>query len=185
MAADPAKTPAPMSAEDKAMMDAWMKAATPGDAHHKLAALEGTWDAKVMMYNEPGAPPELATATTTGTMILGGRFLQTRIENGAMTMGIPYAGVGLTGYDNLKKEYVEAWVDTAGTSITLYEGNVDPATGVLKFTGTEPNLMGGKPLETRHTVTFKDANHYVVEGWEPGPDGKMTKVLEIDYTRRK
>ncbi|PYQ47537.1 MAG: hypothetical protein DMF59_18605, partial [Acidobacteria bacterium] len=45
-----------MSAEEKAQMEAMMKAGTPGEAHQKLASMIGTWDVEVKMYPQPGAP---------------------------------------------------------------------------------------------------------------------------------
>ena len=47
----------PMSAEQKAMMEAWAKIATPGAAHKSLAGMVGTWDAEVTSWMDPGQPP--------------------------------------------------------------------------------------------------------------------------------
>ena len=48
-----------MTAEQQAMMDAWMKLATPGEAHKKLNQLVGSFDATVKLWMAPGAPPEV------------------------------------------------------------------------------------------------------------------------------
>lgn len=56
-------------------------------------------------------------------MILGGRFLQQEV-NGEM-MGMPMNGIGITGYDNLKKKYVGFWIDNMGTGMYTMEGEMD------------------------------------------------------------
>src|SRR5690348_10350298 len=62
--------------DQKAAMDAMMKAAAPGEAHKKLATLVGTWDATVKTYMRPDAPPAISHAVGTNKMILGGRYVQ-------------------------------------------------------------------------------------------------------------
>ena len=52
-----ADTPKDKAAQQKAAMDAMMRAATPGEAHKKLNAMAGTFDAKLKMWMEAGAPP--------------------------------------------------------------------------------------------------------------------------------
>ena len=37
-------------------------------------------------------------------------------------MGQPFSGVGIDGYDNLRKKYVTTWIDTMGTGIFSMEG---------------------------------------------------------------
>src|ERR1700758_10758 len=82
-----------MSAEEKAQMDAMMKAATPGDAHKKLAAMVGTWDAVVKMYPmQPGAPVQQSTATSESKWVLGGRWVQETVAGSFM--GMPFNGIG-------------------------------------------------------------------------------------------
>jgi hypothetical protein len=34
-------------------------------------------------------------------------------------------------------------------------------------------------------VTVTDENHHSMEMWMPGPDGKVFKMMEITYTRKK
>src|SRR4051794_20357191 len=81
-AEEPAKTPAAVKAapakapamDPKAIMDAYMKMATPGDAHKWIAKGEGTWDAKVTMF-QPGQPPAESAGTMEAKMKLDGRWL--------------------------------------------------------------------------------------------------------------
>ena len=52
--------PPDMTAEQKAMLEAWEKAATPGDAHKQLVAqFEGTWTTRQTMWMDPSKPHTL------------------------------------------------------------------------------------------------------------------------------
>lgn len=165
-----------MSAEDKAMMDAWMKASTPGDHHKKLAGLEGTWNTNVKMWMKPGAPPEESTGTSENKMVLGGRYLQ-QSYSGSM-MGGPFNGIGYTAYDNIKNEFVSTWIDSAGTGIMVSKGNL------MEMSGTVDDPVTGKPLAVKEKLTIADADHHSFEMWMPAPDGSMFKTMEIWYTRK-
>src|SRR6185436_13298643 len=76
--------PPPMSAEDQADMQKWMAVATPGTPHKGLAALEGTWTAKVKSWMKPGAPPMESEGTAEQKMVLEGRFLEQRFSGNFM-----------------------------------------------------------------------------------------------------
>ena len=52
----PAAPPA-MTAEQKAEMEAYIKAGTPGAPHQALAATAGNYDLKLKSWHEAGAPP--------------------------------------------------------------------------------------------------------------------------------
>src|SRR2546423_14293165 len=57
----------------KAQMDAWMKASTPGDAHKKLDGMVGAWNVTVKSWMAPGAPPMESTGSAVDSRGLGGR----------------------------------------------------------------------------------------------------------------
>ena len=172
-----------MSAEEKAAMDAMMKAASPGEAHKKLAGMVGTWDATVKMYNAPGAPAQVSTGTSENKLVLGGRWVQETF-NGTF-MGMPFSGIGYTGYDNIKKQYVGTWMDTMSTSMMQSAGTGDASGKSFTFSSTMDDPVTGKPVTTKSTMTVSDENHHTMEMWMPAPDGKMFKMMEISYTRKK
>lgn len=175
-------TPAAGKMDEKAMMEMMAKYSTPGPEHKKLEAYVGTWDTSVKMWMEPGATPQESTGTAENSMILGGRYLQQKYE-GSM-MGQPFSGIGYTAYDLYKKQYLSTWMDTMGTSIMSMSGNTD-ASGKMVMTGSMDDPMTGKKMDFKEVMTAVDNDHQVFEMWTPGPDGKMFKTLEINYTRRK
>src|SRR5205807_8613951 len=136
-AADPAKKKEP-TAEEKAAMDAMMKAASPGEQHKKLESLVGTWNATMKMYMQPGAPAQESHGTAVDEAILGGRFVQEKF-NGQF-MGMPFNGIGYFGYDNMKKQYVASWIDNMGTSLMTLTGTSD-SPNEFTFKGSAPDPM--------------------------------------------
>jgi hypothetical protein len=105
---------APKAPSPEEMMKAWTAAATPGEAHKKLEPIVGSFDVKTTSWMAPGKPPEETVGTSESKWVLGNRFVEENVT-GTM-MGQPFSGVGYTGYDNYKKKYVGAWMDSMGTA---------------------------------------------------------------------
>ncbi len=170
-----------MSAEEQAAMDAWMKLATPGEAHKKLNRCVGTFDATVKMWMAPGAPPDVSKGQNEAKWILDGRFIQDTFTGTAM--GMPFTGIGMTGYDNQKKKYVGTWTDTWSTHLQTMTGDMD-ASGALTMTSTVFDPMVGKEKKVRSVTRFVDDKTHTFETFEPGPDGKEIRTMEITFVRR-
>ena len=168
--------------DPKAAMDAMIKAATPGEQHHALESIVGTFDAKVSMWNAPGAPPQESTGTSTNTWVLGNRYVEQQYAG--TFAGQPFNGIGYAGYDNVLKQYVGTWMDNMGTGIMTSKGHAD-APGVIVSKATMSDPMTGKASPMREKLTIKDAGTHVMEMWDPGPNGKEVKIMEITYTRKK
>lgn len=171
-----------LTPQQQAMMDAWMKFATPGDAHKALEHMVGNWDAKVMMWEAPGTEPHTSTATSEAHWLLGNRYVQENVTG--TFMGMPFQGVGISGYDNAKKQYFNTWFDNFGTGVMTSVGTMaDAKTFTFKTNTTDP--MTGKDMPGESRVTITDADHHTMEQWGPGPDGKVFKMMQIDYSRKK
>jgi hypothetical protein len=166
---------------DPSMMEAMMKAGTPGEPHKALDAFAGSWTAKVTSWMAPGADPMIMDGSSESKWVMGGRYLEQRFSGNFM--GTPFEGVGYTGYDNVKKQYWGTWMDSMSTSMMLSAGSRDGK--AFQFKGTMPDPMTGKDSPVDEKITVVDADHHVVEMWGPGPDGKMFKSMEIAYSRKK
>ena len=173
----------PMSAEQKAMMDAWMKFATPAEGHKSLAGMVGTWDAEVTTWMEPGQPPAKSKGTSENRMVLGGRWVESKFTS--EMMGMPFEGLGYTGYDNFKKKYVGTWMDNMSTAVMVSEGTWDAAGKVMTSMATMDDFMTGKTSKMKMTTTIMDPDHHLFEMWGPDPTGKTVKQMDIHYRRRK
>ncbi len=169
---------------EEQMMASWMAFATPGEAHKALAPRVGNWNMKVRMFMSPDAPPSESTGTSTMQWVMDGRYIQDT-TTGEFN-GQPFHGSGLTGYDNMKKAYVNTWIDNMGTAILVSEGSYDPRTKTFTYTGTMPDAMVANDyVEARTVETWKDDDHFVLRSYGPGPDGEEALAMEIEYTRAR
>ncbi|MET0548440.1 MAG: DUF1579 domain-containing protein [Xanthomonas sp.] len=184
LAAQEQKTkPSQLSPEQQAMMQAWEKAAQPGEQHKQLAAMVGKWTTKQTMWMDPNAPPMTETGSATNTLVLGGRHI--RQDFRGKWMGQPFEGVGYIGYDNVIGKYYSTWMDSGSTGIFVSHGDYDPATKTYTYLGemADPASNGAK-IPVRQVVRVVDNDHEVFEMYETR-DGKEAKTMQIDYTRQK
>jgi hypothetical protein len=171
-----------MTPEQKAEMEAYMKAATPGAPHEALASTAGNYDLMVKSWHEPGGPPMEETGTATRSMILGGRVLVEEVTSSMM--GMPFTGRGATGYDNVSGKYWSTWMDSMGTGMMLSEGSCD-AQRSCTFTGSWNDPIKKGPVTARMTSRWTSPTTEVFEMY--GPDkktGKEVKMMEITYTKK-
>jgi hypothetical protein len=180
---DKQAAPPAMSAEEKAMMEAWQKFATPGDAHKKMESMVGTWDAEVTSWMSPNQPPTKSRGTAEHRLVLGGRFVEQRFKGDMM--GQPFEGLGYMGYDNFKKKYVNTWMDNMSTAVMVSEGTFDDSGKVMTSTATMDDFMTGKKADIRMVSTTVSPDEELFEMFGPDPSGKEVKQMEIRYRRRK
>jgi hypothetical protein len=179
-----AEEPKSGSDEHAQMMEQMMALAAPSEAHKKLEMMAGTWITKVKMWMDPSqTEPQLSEGTSENRMVLGGRWLEQRYEG--TFMGQPFTGIGYTGFDNYKKQYVGVWMDTASTNSMMTTGSADGSGKSLTFTGTMDDPMTGTTAQMKEVLTIIDADHHNFEMWSQGPDGQMHKSMEIQYVRKK
>jgi hypothetical protein len=160
---------------------AWMDYMTPGGAHQMLAKSNGEWNEEMTMWMQPGAEPVKSKATAVNKMILGGRYQQSTHKGDVM--GMPFEGMAITGFDNIKKAYVSTWIDNMGTGIMYSEGKWDEATKSVEFKGTAVDPMTGKELKVRQVMKIVDDNTETMEMFTT-VDGKEFKSMEIKMTRK-
>lgn len=167
--------------DEKAMMELWKQAATPGEPHKQFAALAGSWTTQTKEWMEPGKPPTESSGTAELKMLLDGRFLYQEF-NGQM-MGQPFNGIGIDGYDNLRKKYVTVWMDSMGTGFFMMEGtaSLDGKTITLKGSHPEP---GGGHMSHRAIWKLIDDNTQQFDMYGSHHGQKEMKMMEILYTRK-
>jgi hypothetical protein len=179
----PEKKAPEMSAEMKAMMEAYAKAGTPGAPHKLLASMEGSWTAVVKWWPAPGAPPDVSEGESENEMVLDGRYLEESFSGTAM--GKPFEGIGYTAYDNVLKKYVGTWMDSMSTGIATSIGEADASGKTIEYTMTFADPLTGKSKTSREVLKIPSPDKHVMEMYEKGPDGKEYLQMEITYTRDK
>src|SRR6185436_18255599 len=98
----------------------WQEAMTPSAGHARLMSMVGSWRAKTTFTMAPGAPDQVSSGTSVHRMVLNGRYLEQNYKG--TSMGMPFEGIGYTGYDNVQKRYVGTWMDTFGTGVMHSHG---------------------------------------------------------------
>lgn len=172
---------------DEKMMEEMMKGMQPGPMHEWLKKWEGNWDMVVKAYWSPGAPPEENKMSATSSFIMGGRYLIEKVSGEIEMPGagkVPFEGVSTMGYDNMQKKFFSTWYDSMSTGIMFETGTVDGAGKVLTMEGENWNPALGAMAKSKSVVTVVDEKTRMMEMWSAGPDGKMTKSMEITYTRK-
>lgn len=174
---------------DAQMMATMMELAKPGENHKRLQEMVGTWAYSVKWWMNPEAAPVESTGTTVSRPAMDGRYvisehsgkMQMPGEGGNM-MDVPFKGMAIEGYDNVKKKFVSTWIDNMGTGIMLSEGTYDPASKTLTYSADyEP--MPGMKTKARQVVKITDKDHHTMEYFEDR-GGKEVKVMEITYARK-
>jgi len=165
-------------------MKAWMEYSTPGEGHKVLASMVGNWKYTSKMWHKPDSKPEESAGTSSLRLILGGRFLENKTKGKAM--GMPFEGLGLTGYNNLTKKYETSWYDNMATGMMHGMGTFDEKTQTLKDTGEFSCPMSkDKPLTYRSEWKINDKNTMTFTMWMPNESGEEFKSMEMVFKRSK
>jgi hypothetical protein len=167
-----------------AMMDEYQKLSLPGPEHKLLEERVGKWDHTTKMWFGPQEPPTESKGTTEYRLIMGGRFLVQEVSG--EFMGKQFNGVGLLGYDKIKKQYTSAWVDNFGTAIFSSLGTPDASGRIVTYFGEmdEP-VTGEKGKKVKSIERLIDKDKHVFEMYDNIPGVGEVKVLEITYIRKK
>jgi hypothetical protein len=158
--------------------------------HKLLSSLDGNWNFTIKMWwnPDPNAKPQESKGTANRKTVMGGRYVMMDVtgkmqmpgEDGKMK-DAQFKGMGLEGYDNVKKKFVSSWIDNMGTGIQFSEGTYDPATKTFTYT-SEMEPMPGMKSQTREIIKIADNNHMALE-WYENHGGGEKKTMEINYTR--
>lgn len=166
---------------DKATMEKMMQEfGRPGPEHELLKGMAGKWKTKMISYWENPEEPGVAEGVSDIKLIMDGRFAVESYKSDYN--GMPFEGMGITGYDKVKKKYVGTWMDNMGTGVMHSEGTYDEASKTLTLFGEADSPMGH--MKMRMTAQQVDANKTIFTMYTtmPGMPQEM-KGMEIIYTR--
>jgi hypothetical protein len=166
----------------KAMQE-WMALSSPGQAHEKLKAMEGSYKTNTRVWPTPGGQPMESQGKASFKMILGGRFLQQDFEG--QMMGMPQMGLGLLGYDNHRKQFMGVWCDTFSTTMYTMAGGLSKDGKSITMFGQmdEPSTKEiGKIV--KWVTREQDKDTFFFEAWEV-QYGEPFLVMQVQYERLK
>ena len=175
-----AAKPKKAAMSEEAMMALWHAASTPGPGHARLMPMVGTWRATTTFTMAPGAPPQVSSGTSVHRFVLGSRYLEQVYKGTAMQM--PFEGIGFTGYDNVQKRYVGAWMDTFGTGLMTSASNGHPTDDRIDMVA-ETIEPSGKKKVFDTIIRIRDHAHHSYEMWTKDDNGKKYRAMIVEYER--
>ena len=162
-------------------MKKWMEYLTPGAEHSAMAKLAGdNWKYVNKLWMTPGQDPMVSEGTAKISMLMGGRYMQMKVDG--MVMGMPFEGLATNAYDNSTKKYITTWIDNMGTGVMTLEGTMDAATKSISFTGSMVDPTTGKNVQVREVLRVESDNKFVMEMYDT-KDGVENKTMEMTATR--
>jgi hypothetical protein len=178
--ARPKKRAAPKPPSQEEMMAMWHKAATPAEGHRRLEPTVGSFRTKTTFTMMPGEPPQTSEGVSEHRWVLGGRYVE-QLYKGS-SMGMPFEGIGFTGYDNVRKMYVGTWMDSFGTGFMHSVGVGRPKDNEIKFE-SESMEPSGKRVFFESVVRVQDHDRHSYEMWTKAPNGKRYRMMLVEYAR--
>ncbi len=167
--------------DEAAMAQAMQKASEIRPEHQQLKYFLGNWNEKISFWMTPEAAPLVSEGKSINTEILGGRFI--KMDHQSTFMGAPHIGIGMTGFDNLKNQYVSSWMDNMSTGIMHALGSYDAVTKTYVFKGEMDDPMAsGSKVAVREVMRIIDETNYIFE-WYEIRAGQEVKTMQIDYTK--
>lgn len=156
----------------------------PLQPEKQLHYFVGKWDATVKFKLPDGKEGSGRTACETKS-ILDGKFVHQEYKS--KFMGMDLTIVQILGYDDAKKKFVEFDVHIEGKeSFTIYtEGKISENGKILTLSGDSLDMMTGKPTKLKTVTTIVDDDHYTLEWFFPGADGKDERKVMLSHTRKK
>jgi hypothetical protein len=151
----------------------------PQKEHEFLKQFVGTWDSTLQFRMSPEMDWTASKGTETNRM-LGGFWIVS--ENKGEMMGMPFQGLGTTGYDPYKKKYVSTWVDSFGPCLSVGEGTLAGEKLTTLVSGTDET---GKPMKMTMVQEFKDKDTMAWSMTTTGKDGKEFECIKGESKRKK
>lgn len=155
----------------------------PTAEHELLKAMVGEWNAKMKLYHTPGAEPEVTECTETVELLPGGMWVTSRFEG--KIMGMPFSGIGTSGYDPTEKKYIGTWVDSMSPYMQTIKGDYDAKTKTMTSISTSRNPLNGEEITYKEIGREIDDDTRTFEMHMPNEKGEYVKMMEIEYTRKK
>ncbi len=167
----------------EAMMQKMMEAGSPNQNHKLLEQFNGFWNTVSTFWMEgPDMPPMVDRGHARFNSVLGGRFLKMDYEGSFM--GMKMEGIGYYGYDNMKKQYVQVWMDNTSTAVLPASGELDAEGKTITLSGPMDDPATGEMGKTvRYVINLPKDGRFVFEMYDLSIPGPNKKTGEIVYTR--
>jgi hypothetical protein len=177
------KAGAPSRMDGAVLAQVLANAMTPGEGQKRLEPMIGTFDVKIRAWIDPSKPPVESLAICINTWVLGQRYIQSTLSG--FVAGDPFDGIGYVAYDNVAKVYQTAWMDTGSTAMVWYRGGFDASGKSVTLKATVSDPITTKPVAVELRLSIADNGDHMSEIWGQGQGAKLTRLMELTYTKRK
>jgi hypothetical protein len=151
-----------------------------GPEHARLTAMAGTWDADMSFWFQPGNPPITTKATSTIRALLGGLFIEEKIE-GTLN-GAPFTTLAWTGFNTSTHHYEATRIASTNTIRIAEIGDFDAKTN--RFELSADYAMGADTWHQRTVIEVTSADRMTATSFLSFGGVPEWKAVEIRYTRR-
>jgi hypothetical protein len=149
--------------------------------HARLTALAGTWDVEMTFKFRPDGPGIPVKATSTIRSLLGGFFIEEKIE-GALN-GTPFTTLAWTGYNTGTKQYEATRIASTNTARIAEAGSYDERTRTLELKADYP--LAGETWHQRTVIQLISADSMIATSYLSFGAVPEWKAVEIKYTRKQ
>jgi Protein of unknown function (DUF1579) len=153
----------------------------PSEQHKQLDVLAGTWD--VATTFKFGGQERQGKATCESKWVLGGRHLHQQYQS--TINGRPFTVLQILGYDTARKTFFELKLDSMDNGVMHNEGTISADGKTLTMRGDRTDPMTGQAGKIRTVTTITDKDHYALEWYMTGADGKEERTVTLVHTRKK
>jgi hypothetical protein len=159
----------------------WIELGQPGVEHRELDRFVGEWNVSISSRATPTQAPEVSQGRSNLVWVLDNRFIEEHFSGSIA--GHSYMGRGFFGYENATRRYVNVWIESLATGVTLMYGSFDPAQQRFDFEGNvyEPLLGRLKAIKTR--VSFISKDEFTMSMVEKTLAGDEFTSFELRYQR--
>ncbi len=156
----------------------------PQPEHAWLEQFLGEWDTTMRVTMMPGQPPMESKGKASARWLLEGRWLL--LESEGSMMGMPLETATILGYDAFKKKFVSSMCNSFDPFLLQAEGMRDRTGQVLHLWGPmDEYLTGERDKPVRYTWRLPSPDRRVLEVHDLAIGETDTKVVEVEYARRK
>ena len=154
--------------------------AQAGPDHARLTAMAGVWDVEVTFWFRPGGPGVTSKGVSTITSLLGGLFIEEKIE-GTLN-GTPFTTLAWTGFNTATHRYEATRIASTNTIRIAETGAYDESTKQFELNADYP--MAGDTWHQRTVIQPTSADAMMATSYLSFGTVPEWKGVEIKYTRR-
>ena len=147
--------------------------------HDRLTAMAGTWDVDMTFWFQPGAAPVTVKGTSTIRPLLGGLFIEEKID-GTLN-GRAFTTLSWTGFNTSTKEYEATRIASTNTIRITENGLWDDQTKRFELKGSYQ--LAGDTWTQRTVIQPIAGDSMVVASYLSFAKIPEWKALEIRYKR--